>query len=137
MCLSTATEIVRILDGCPMSVAIVDSDEQFSILLTQVVEDLGFIVKRFDHGRDFERAYSPGKFDVVILSWEVVPVSGAQMVESIRNAGEPYPSLIVECDGGDSISFQLALLPVGFLFKPFDAPHLMGVLSKAVKEGRK
>jgi DNA-binding NtrC family response regulator len=97
-----------------------------------VLDDLGFAVSSFNNGNEFTEIYKKVRFDVVIISWDICPNLGGMVVESIRHRGEPYPALIVACDGGESVSFQLALSPVGFLFKPYDAKQLMEILCKAV-----
>ena len=132
MCLDAANRIVAVLDRSPMSCVVVDTDAEYRGHLAKVLEDLGFLVFCFGDGHEFERQCEECRFDVVILSWSVELLGGG-VVESIRRAGKPYPALIIECDAGESVSLQLAIAPVGFLFKPFDARHLMEVLGKAVE----
>ena len=134
MCQSSASNIVEILQERPMSCAIVDADEEYRGHVAKVLDDLGFLVFAFGNSREFEEQHKACRFDVVILSWSIEPLSGGVVVESIKEQGKPYPSLIVECDGGESVSFQLAIAPAGFLFKPFDAKHFFEVLEKAVGE---
>ena len=69
-----------------------------------------------------------------MLTWDSEPIDGTRVVEEMKSCGRPYPALIVECNGGESVSLQLVLRPTGFLFKPFDAKHLIGVLAKALGE---
>jgi len=134
MCAELAEKIVAALRERPMSCAVVDGDDEYRAHLARVLDDLGFEVSSFGGSGDFEKQQRDFRFDVIILSWNVEPVPGGEVVESIRRLGEPYPALIVECDGGESVSFQLALAPVGFLFKPFDAGRLMEVLGNAVED---
>jgi FixJ family two-component response regulator len=115
-----------------MSCAIVDADSEYRSHLAKVLDDLGFLVLEFGDSRCFIVQNKECRFDIVILSWNIEPIPGVQVVEAVRENGEPYPSLIVECDGGESVSLQLVLAPIGFLFKPFDAQHLMQVLEKAI-----
>jgi len=133
MCFSTTTRIVRMLDTTPMSCAILDNDQEYLTHLDKVLDDLGFSVSSFLNGNDFVQEYKSRRFDVVVVSWDIQPTSGGMVVESIRHRGGPYPSLVVACDGGASVSFQLALSPAGFLFKPYSAQQLMDVLEKAVR----
>jgi DNA-binding NtrC family response regulator len=137
MCEGVAKDIVETLKGHPMSCAVVDGDVEYRNHLAKVLDDLGFLVFHFGNSREFEIQHRECRFDVVILSWSVEPLSGGAVVESIRRLGEPFPALVIECDGGESVSFQLALAPVGFLFKPFDVGHLMEVLRKAVEDKRR
>lgn len=133
MCLELAEKIVMALRERPMSCAVVDVDDEYREHLGRVLEDLGFLVFSFGNSREFETQQADCRFDVVILTWNAEPVSGGEVVESIRRLGEPYPALIIECDGGESVSFHLALAPVGFLFRPFDAGRFMEVLGKAIE----
>jgi DNA-binding NtrC family response regulator len=130
----SAEKIVRILATRPVSCAVIDRDHVFRTLFSQVLDDLGFLVYGFDNSYEFLRKNKEGRFDIVILSWNSKPISGMKVVERIRRNGEPYPSLIIGCEGGESVSLQLALAPIGFLFKPFDAQHLMTMLLKALGE---
>ena len=132
MCLEAANNIVRLLRECPKACAIVDNDDEYRNHLSKVLDDLGFLVFSFGNSHEFLIQNKACRFDVVILSWNIEPIAGVQVVETIRENGEPYPALIVECDGGESVSLQLAIAPIGFLFKPFDAQHLMQMLEKAV-----
>ena len=134
MCIGTATRIVRVLGTTPMSCAVLDEDPEYLAHFSKVLDDLGFAVATFDDSDDFINYYKRIRFDIVIIAWNAKPTSGGIVVEEIRHRGEPYPSLIVSCDSGESASFQLALPPVGFLFKPFDARRLMRVLGEAVEE---
>ena len=132
MCMSAANSIVETLREKPMSCAIVDADPEYRAHLAKVLDDLGFLVFEFGSSVLFQEQHKACRFDVIILSWNIEPLSGGVVVESIRELGKPYPALIVECDGGESVSFQLAIAPVGFLFKPFDSRHFFEVLEKAI-----
>ncbi len=131
MCRDVAREIIDTAGPKGLSCAVVDEGE-YGVFLADVVEDLGFSVYVFREGKVFEDEYKKNRFDVVILSWN--PLWGESAVAFVRMEGKPYPSLIVSSDGGESVSFNLAISPVGFLFKPFDVRHFMETLLKAVKD---
>lgn len=134
MCVELAENIVRLLMKTPMSCAIVDKEEEYCEHLSNVLYDLGFDVSIFDDAKSFKPAYNKSKFDIVIVSWDMESFMGENVVEAIKECGEPYPSIVLGCDGGGSLSFQLALPPVGFLFKPFDANRLFEVIHRAIEE---
>jgi DNA-binding NtrC family response regulator len=131
MCRDVAENIVRMLLENPMSCAIVDQEEGYRECVAQVVDDLGFETSLFYGREDFEESHGRRKFDLVIVSWDAESNLGEDVVEAIGKCGEPHPSLIVGCDG--SLSFHLALSPVGFLFKPFDVKHFMEVIERATE----
>lgn len=131
MCKDVAREIIEIASSKGLSCAIVDSGE-YGVFLADVIEDLGFSVYVFTDEKVFEDEYKVKRFDVIILSWD--PFWGESAVTSVRMAGEPYPSLIVSSDGGESVSFRLAISPAGFLFRPFDVNRFMETLLKAVED---
>ena len=133
MCVDKAKNIVDILRRRPMTCAVINRDLEYRGLLAKVLCDLGFSVCLFQDSVEFWPEHRLRGFDLVVLDWEAPFVGCAGLVESIRGLGKPYPALIIEHTVGESVSFQLAIAPVGFLFKPFDAAHLMGVLEKAVR----
>ena len=127
-----AENIVRVLAKGPKVCAVVDSDRKFTEPFAKVLNNLGFEVFVFNNSTEFVTQSEEYRFDIVVIAWDVQPISGMQVVEKIRNAGVPYPAIVIACDVGESVSFQLAISPVGFLFKPFEAGQLMQILSKSI-----
>jgi FixJ family two-component response regulator len=136
VCVEVAKDIVNILTKNPMSCAIVDPEKEYSEYLSNVLYDLGFDMSVFNNEKDFNSVCCKSNFDIVIVSWDMETFLGEDVVESLRKCGEPYPSIIVGCDGGNSVSFQLALSPVGFLFKPFEAKRLFEVVRRAMENNK-
>lgn len=117
-----------------MSCAIVDKEEKYCEHLADVLYDLGFDVSIFDNEKEFDSVYSDSKFNIVIVSWSMDSLMGENVMETIKIYGEPYASVIVGCDGGNSLSFCFDLRPAGFLFKPFDADRFFEVIYRAIGE---
>ena len=134
MCVELAENIVRLLMKTPMSCAIVDKEEEYCEHLSNVLYDLSFDVSIFDDEKSFKSEHSKSKFDIVIVSWDMDSFMGENVVEAIKECGEPYPSIVIGCDSGGSLSFRLALQPIGFLFKPFSANRLFEVIHRAIEE---
>jgi len=122
--------IIGSLKNNPKTCAVIDNDDEFLEVIRRILQGYGFLVFGFNDSQEFVDSYDKGQFDIIILDWELLPVSGMEVIEMIRSEGEPYPALIVACDGGESVSFQLALPPIGFLFKPFDTQRLSTMLVK-------
>ena len=137
MCVEVAKDIVNILTKNPMSCAIVDTEEEYSEHLSNVLYDLGFDMSVFNNEKDFNAVCCESNFDIVIVSWDMEETFlGEDVVKALRDCGRPYPSIIIGCDGGSSLSFQLALPPIGFLFKPFEANRLFEVVRRAMENSK-
>jgi DNA-binding NtrC family response regulator len=134
VCIEIAEDIVLILSKNPKTCAIVDQEEEYCEHLSTVLNDLGFDTFVFFEHKEFNEKCCDYNFDVVIVSWDSKFFLGEDVVESIIKCGEPYPSVIIGCDGGKTLSFQMAIPPVGFLIKPFDAKHLMEIVRRAIGE---
>jgi DNA-binding NtrC family response regulator len=134
VCRETVEYIVEILSKNPKTCAIVDQEEEYCEHLSKVLNDLGFGTFVFIGHEEFSDKCCDYNFDVVIVSWDSEDFMGEDVVESITECGEPYPSIIIGCDRGKTLSFQSSLQPIGFLFKPFDAKHFMGIIKRAIGE---
>jgi len=129
-----AAKIKNRLGRFPMSCAIIDGDKVFSEILVELMSGLGFVVSEFDSGSEFSEVYENFRFDVVMITWNADGFSGAEVVAHIESLPEPYPSIIVMFEDNASISVQLSLAPIGFLFKPFDSNRVMTLIWGAIGE---
>jgi len=134
VCIETVEDIVNILSKKSKTCAIVDREELYSEHLAKVLYDLGFNVYLFNNKEDFESSYGEAKFDIVIVSWDIEVLMGENIVEIIRQYGKPYASVIIGCDEGVSLSFQMSFPPSGFLFKPFNAKRFFEVIQRVLVE---
>ena len=129
-----AEKIQKRLARLPMSCAIIDGDSGFTEVLVELMSGLGFVVSEFETGVEFSEVYENYRFDVVMITWNTDGFSGAQVIAHIESMLEPYPSIVVMFEDNASISVQLSISPIGFLFKPFDSNRVMTLIWGAIGE---
>ena len=133
--LKEATEKLSImLAAQPLSLVVVDEDEEYRDIISQIMTEVGFIVSEFSDPMEMLDIYRQFRFDCIILQWDIEGMMGTVIMDEVYRVGRPFASVVVSCEGGRSISIHSPFSPAAFLFKPFSAEKLIKTLLEVIGE---
>lgn len=115
-------------------IGIIDDDEQLSEIITTILEDEGFSVKRFSDPM-FVDVLEKEHFDMVLLDvWFDTHSDGIQMAQAILNNKKlkKVPILMMSSDPNLKEYAKKAGVK-NYLKKPIDFTTLLGVIKKLSK----
>lgn len=122
----------------PLHFLVVDDDPMVTEILSAYYESIGFTVETASNGQAALRAMEARLPDVVICDRMMPAVSGTDLLEKIRDRGEPWQAAVFVfltslTDPRDRHA-MLPLRPDGYLHKPInfaDADKILeGILKK-------
>jgi nitrogen-specific signal transduction histidine kinase/CheY-like chemotaxis protein len=118
-----------------MRAIIADDEEDIRVLLSNILENMGFEVTAVENG---QLAYdifikNPSDYDVIVTDMKMPIMDGAKLVKSIRAHQEIVQPKVILMTGGTNIEFEsadseLKDLQDGYFFKPFDEKEITDVL---------
>ncbi|MBW2453216.1 MAG: response regulator [Deltaproteobacteria bacterium] len=121
------------------TILLVDDEELFRYIAGDLLESLGYVVLRAEHGEAAVRIYEQydGPIDLVILDLAMPGMGGLACFERLRRLDTAARVLV--CSGfaqDDTVSKVLNRGAVGFLPKPFDAHRLTATVAQALSKPR-
>ena len=132
MGIGKAKELSEMLARRPLSLVVVDDDEKYRNIISELLVELGFIVSGFSEASEMMDIYCQFRFDIIILQWEFEEMTGVVAMDEMYRIGKPLPSVIVSCEGGKSVSITAPFSPSAFLFKPFNSEKLIDMLLEVI-----
>lgn len=108
------------------SILLVDDDEDLAQTLAEVLEMMEHSVQVIGDGQSAIDAMKTGRFDLVLLDWQLPDMSGLDVCKEYRNMGAKSPVLMLTGmrDAG-SKELGRAAGADDFLTKPFTLDQLM------------
>jgi FixJ family two-component response regulator len=114
----------------PMTLAIVDDDDDVRIALSRLLGAMGHEVKVFASAEDFEA--ETVAVDCVIVDVRLPGLSGLELHERLRNRIAPAPVVLITGDG-DRLAREIARdVDTPLVTKPFDAAELTAAIADAI-----
>lgn len=117
-----------------MRCLVVESDPLLRDLLERHLRPLGFEVLGTDNGRHAILLQATNPVDLMILHWRGKIVAGAKVLTAMSIVCEKLPKVIV-MTGGNVETFHFDVPVSSYLFKPFEARHVMDAIWKAIGDG--
>jgi DNA-binding NtrC family response regulator len=122
----------------PSTVLVVDDDEKDRDLLGDMIEALGFEVRRARDGQEALAIQAATPADVIVTDLMMAPVDGFQLLRSLEARSDRTPAIVLTSRGGieKAISVVHDLKAFWYLEKPVESSVLRALLDRAVAQGR-
>ncbi len=117
-------------------VAVVDDEEQVRKALKRLLMASGFEVESYASGKEFLATKHPPP-DCVVLDLHMPGMSGLQVLEELRAARRPLPTVIITAH--DTVETRAQCLAAGasaYLRKPLDERVLLNSISASMAHAR-
>lgn len=122
------------------NVLVIDDEEDYRLIISDVLKDAGFAVRTASDGEEGLRAAKAQKPDVVLVDWMMPRMDGERFCRALRAepglAGLPVLMLTVKQTADE----ELEALHFGvddFIVKPFKAPELLARLRAVLRRAEK
>ena len=120
------------------SVYVVDDDALIRNALSELFEDEGYDVNRFERGQDALDALEKGSADLAIVDLRMPDIDGIEVIRRMRGIAPSLAAIVVT--GFATIESAVAATKAGayhYITKPFDPDEIRSVAAKALAESRK
>jgi FixJ family two-component response regulator len=114
----------------PMSLAIVDDDEDVRSALTRLLRCLGHDVRAFASAEAFEA--DTVAVDCLIVDVRLPGVSGVELCERLRARGTPTPVVLITGDTNTKARDLARAIGTPTVVKPFDELTLVAAVAAAI-----
>ncbi len=106
-------------------ILLVDDDSDMTEVITHTLQIKGFTVQSAQGGREALELLRVNSYDVIILDWMMPGVSGVDVCERLRSAGNKTPILMLTCrTSADDKETGLDAGADDYLTKPFENKEL-------------
>ena len=121
------------VEPIPMTLAIVDDDDDVRTALTRLLCSLGHDVKTYASAEEFEAATVT--VDCLIADVRLPGISGLDLRERLRNRATPTPVVLITGDS-DRIADDIPqAADTASVTKPFDDVELLAAIANAIAFG--
>lgn len=125
----------KVLLNGGMRCLIVESDHALRALLERHLRPLGLEVFGTDDGRHAVVLQATDPVDLMILHWRGTVLHGSKVLTAMSIVCEKLPKVII-MSGGSIETFHFDVPVSSYLFKPFEARHVMEAIWKAIGDGK-
>ncbi len=119
------------------TVFVVDDDRNVREAVRLVLEDDGRVVQEFATGEAFLTAHVPGTEGCLLIDAYLPGISGLDVLERLRSAGDQLPAIIIT--GNSDVSMAVLAMKAGaadFIEKPIAAADLLASIDHAMERSR-
>ena len=122
-----ATQVTPVTTTPPQQMILVVDDERFIVsLLTEILEEEGYLVRVASDGEAALRMIESARPDLVVADIMMPRLDGLTLASMLRSSSHPIPVILMSA----------AVTPrshgISFLPKPFDIDDLLGVVSEVL-----
>ena len=113
------------------TIAVIDNGDFATCNLEILLEGAGFDIAVFRHTSLFWESMLKGKFDCLILNWQMPYVGGVETTLGLRSAGLSIPVIAIsnnEYPGERKLAFRSGA--VAYFTKPFDEISFLDCIQK-------
>lgn len=122
------------------NVLVIDDEEDYRLIISDVLKDAGFCVRAAPDGEEGLKAAKAEKPDVILVDWMMPRMDGERFCRALRAepslAGLPVLMLTVRQTADE----ELEALHFGvddFIVKPFKAPELLARVRAVLRRAEK
>ena len=119
----------------PLSIIVVDDDEEVRTALRRLLRAMGHDVRVFASAEEYEAA--PTAADCLIVDLRLPGLNGFELLERMRLRGSSVPIVFITGDGGPSPADTTAHAGIPSLAKPFDEGDLIAAITRAVSSANR
>jgi FixJ family two-component response regulator len=114
----------------PLSLVVVDDDEDVRMALQRLLRCMGHDVQVFASAEEYEDR--PAAADCLIVDLRLPGLNGFELRDRLRSRGSPIPFVFITGDGGPSPNDALAHAGTPSLSKPFNDDDLVEAIARAL-----
>jgi DNA-binding response OmpR family regulator len=113
------------------TVLIVDDDRRIVDVLTELLTEEGFGVRRAYDGQMAIEAVDRGAADLVVTDVRMPRLDGIDLARRLRDRPQPIPVVLI-----GAVQTPIEIPGVPFLRKPFDIEHLVAIVRRLLSRAR-
>ena len=122
----------------PVSILLVDDDEQFRMMLSEALTGEGFLVREASDGRQGIKHYAEGPTDLVITDLVMPEKEGLEMIVEIKQL-HPEVKIIAMSGGGRGSAQNYLKMAKAFgaqlvLAKPFSHSEILTAVTQVLNQ---
>jgi DNA-binding response OmpR family regulator len=119
------------------TILIVDDNREIVAALSDVLRSKGYVILvAYDGAKGLELAMAQSP-DLVLLDWNLPELSGMQVLQALRDRGNPAPVILMTVYGSESIAVQAFKLGIrDYIRKPVRMAETLDAVEKALAEDR-
>jgi len=126
----------RIMASKNLDILVVDDQEPVRVLLSRILENLGFSHDLAINGRDCLAKLHAKNYHVIILDLILPDIDGKTLLHHMRlNFPQAQVIICSSLDDQDLIEQHLAMGASAFIVKPFDADEIKSVIASLHNDG--
>ena len=116
-------------------VLVADDEEEIRYMLQLHLDREGFVVTCADDGSTALEQLTDGDFDCVLCDLVMPQMTGLQLIEALRDAGDPTPVVLMSAHADVDTALQaLKLGAFDYIPKPFRTEEVLFRLRKAIQQ---
>jgi CheY-like chemotaxis protein len=114
-------------------VLVVDDEQEFTSVLEKVLRRRSFEVTTVGDGQSALSAFTPGRFDVVLLDLKMPGgLDGLQVLEELRRRDHELPVILMTGHRAPDQEDDLGARAFALVLKPHPIPDLIKLIERAV-----
>ena len=117
-------------DVDPLTLVVVDDDEDVRTALRRLLRSMGHDVQVFASAEEYEDR--PAAADCLIVDLRLPGLNGFELRDRLRSRGSLIPIVFITGDGGPTPGDTLANADTPALAKPFNDSDLLAAIARAV-----
>jgi FixJ family two-component response regulator len=112
---------------------VVDDDPSVRRALARLLRSAGYVAETFGDAESFLAFTQRDQAVCLVLDVKLPGTSGIVLLHQLREAGSTVPAICISAMRSDEIrAAALAADAHAFFNKPFDAPYLLGAISRVL-----
>ena len=119
------------------SILVVDDDEKFRRLVSEILEHSGYSVKCFENGKQAIDASNEEMFNIALIDIHLPDMEGTELLTKLRKTEPEMIKIIITGHASLDNSIEAANKGVdGYVLKPFDPKKLLVLIETQLKKQR-
>jgi FixJ family two-component response regulator len=120
--------------SAPSVISVIDDDASVRVATNNLLMSRGYVVHAFASAEEFLASSHLERTNCVIADVQMAAMSGLDLLASMRARGHLAPFIFITAFPDEGVRARaMKAGAIGFLAKPFAAPHLIECLDTALR----